>query len=170
MKLHGLYFLLLAGLFMAACGNEATENAQEEAPQTDMHVSDNSGALAPQGATTAQSVEPAAPAGPTTKITFKYLEYDFGKVEEGKIVKHEYEFTNTGSEPLIISDAKASCGCTVPVWPKEPIAPGEKGKIQVEFDSKNKPGPANKTVSIFSNTEPNQINLTIKGQVEPRKG
>jgi hypothetical protein len=104
-------------------------------------------------------------------MSFKETEFNFGKVKEGEKVQHEYEFTNTGKEPLVISNAKGSCGCTVPQWPKEPIAPGKSGKIKVEFDSKGKPGPANKQVTITANTDPVQSIIYIKGEVigDPNK-
>ena len=78
-----------------------------------------------------------------------------------------FEFKNTGNEPLIISNAKGSCGCTVPEWPKEPIAPGAKGAIRVKYDTK-RPGPINKSVTITSNAinSPDMI-IRIKGEVGP---
>ena len=88
---------------------------------------------------------------------------------DGEKVKHDYKFTNTGSEPLIISNAKGSCGCTVPSWPREPIAPGESAVIAVQFDSKNKGkvggSPQSKRVTITANTDPVNTYLTIKGTV-----
>ena len=80
---------------------------------------------------------PATPAmtelmGPTTTIEFKETTFEFGEIEQGEKVSYAYKFTNTGSEPLVIKNAKGSCGCTVPKWPKEPIAPGESGELLVE--------------------------------------
>lgn len=174
MKNLFLSLSVLATLFLgAACNNEeaATEQATEtaaEQPVSDQPAASTS--VPADGQTTAipGAVQPQAPAGPTTKMTFKYLEYDFGTVKDGKVVSHEYEFTNTGTEPLIISDAKASCGCTVPSWPKEPIQPGGKGSIKVQFDSKGKPGQQSKKVTITANTDPSPIFLTIKGNVEAK--
>lgn len=111
----------------------------------------------------------ATPAGPTTTITFKETTFDYGKVKDGDVVKHAYKFTNSGKEPLIISDAKGSCGCTVPTWPKDPIAPGGTGEIMVEFSSKGKLGPQSKKVTLTANTNPAQSFLTIKGEVTPAK-
>lgn len=109
---------------------------------------------------------PAAPAGPSTVVEFAESEFDFGTVEMGEKVEHIYKFKNTGDEPLTISNAKGSCGCTVPQWPKEPIAPGEEGEILVSFDTKNKPNKQTKTVTITANTEPAQTFLKITGFVE----
>lgn len=79
---------------------------------------------------------------------------DLGIIKEGEIIKHTYDFVNTGTAPLQISYANASCGCTVPSWPKEAIPVGGKGAITVEFNSKNKEGKLLKNVSIYSNTVP----------------
>lgn len=170
MKLSLISGMVGMALMLGACGSDAET---EEAPATGSLVEQGA---APAGSTAdnpaqpvqaaEQPVQPEVPAGPTTTMTFKYLEYDFGTVKDGDVVRHDYEFTNTGTEPLIISDAKASCGCTVPQWPKEPIQPGGKGKIRVEFDSKGKPGPQSKRVTITANTTPSPIFLTIKGTVE----
>ncbi|MEY3368020.1 MAG: hypothetical protein RI973_1175 [Bacteroidota bacterium] len=111
------------------------------------------------------AAQPAPPTGPTTTMSFAETEFNFGKVKDGEKVRHEYVFTNTGKEPLVISDAKGSCGCTVPEWPKDPIPAGGKGKIKVEFDSKGKPGMQTKQVTITANTNPPQSILTIKGEV-----
>jgi hypothetical protein len=118
---------------------------------------------------TPAGAEAATPTGPTTNITFKETSFDYGKVKDGDMVKHAYKFTNSGKEPLIISDAKGSCGCTVPTWPKDPIAPGATGEIMVEFNSKGKLGPQSKKVTLSANTNPAQTYLTIKGEVVPAK-
>ncbi len=121
----------------------------------------------------AATVDAAKPTGPITKIEFMETTYDFGTVKDGEKVKHVYKFKNTGKEPLIISDAKGSCGCTVPDWPREPIAPGKMGEIKVEFDSKNKGteegSPQAKKVTLTSNTDPVQNFLNIKGIVKKDK-
>jgi hypothetical protein len=113
---------------------------------------------------------PPVPTGPTTKMEFDNLVHDFGTVKDGEKVVHIYKFKNTGKEPLIISDAKGSCGCTVPQWPREPIAPGKSGDIKVEFNSAGKGDaagkPESKRVTITANTDPVQTYLTIKGIVK----
>ncbi|MEM9545277.1 MAG: DUF1573 domain-containing protein, partial [Bacteroidota bacterium] len=95
--------------------------------------------------------------------------YDFGEVPEGEKVVHTYKFKNTGKEPLVISNAKGSCGCTVPEWPREPIPVGGSGEIRVQFDSKGKGkvggGSQSKKVTITANTDPANTFLTIKGIV-----
>lgn len=106
---------------------------------------------------------------PTTTIKYDQTVYDFGVADEGAIVKHVYKFTNTGNEPLIISNAKGSCGCTVPVWPKQPIPPGGRGEIAVEFDTKGKPGRQTKHVTVTANTTPAETHLEITGEVRSKE-
>lgn len=92
--------------------------------------------------------------------------YDFGVVNEGEKVKHEYTFTNTGNTPLIISSVRASCGCTTPNYPKEPINPGEQSTIEVVFDTSNQPGMQHKVITMLSNTKESQTIFHLKGQVK----
>lgn len=100
------------------------------------------------------------------EITFEKDVHDFGNLKQGGDASTEFKFTNTGSEPLIISDSKGSCGCTVPEWPKEPIAPGKSAVIKVKYDSK-RVGPINKSVTVTSNAgnEPSKV-LRIKGNID----
>lgn len=107
------------------------------------------------------------PAAPTTTMEFASNEHNFGTLEEGESVTHIFTFTNTGSEPLVIDKCKGSCGCTVPLCPKTPIAPGAVGVIEVKFNSKNKKNDQKKTVTINANTDPGQTFLTIKAFVNP---
>ncbi|PRY11026.1 uncharacterized protein DUF1573 [Pontibacter ummariensis] len=98
-------------------------------------------------------------------MTFAETEYDFGTVKQGETVKHTFEFTNTGASPLIIENASATCGCTVPEWPREPIAPGEKGQIGVVFNTTGKVGQQLPTVTVRANTQPNIVKVSMKGNV-----
>ena len=101
------------------------------------------------------------------KIEFMKETHDYGSIKYDADPYCTFEFKNTGNEPLIISNAKGSCGCTVPEWSKEPIAPGAAGSIRVKYDTK-RPGPINKSVTIDSNAinEPSKI-IRIKGEVGP---
>ena len=159
---------MAASLFIVSCGG-GDSNVRDEARQA---VEANPTPATPAAPTPspATPAAPAAPAGPTTTMSFDEMEYDFGTVTSGEKVQYAYKFKNTGSEPLIISNAKGSCGCTVPDWPKEPIAPGEASEILVEFDSSNKSGNQSKRVTITANTNPAQTFLTIKGQVNKPEG
>ena len=105
------------------------------------------------------------------KIDFTKDTHDYGTIKNGADGTCTFEFKNTGNAPLIISNAKGSCGCTVPEWPHDPIAPGEKAKITVKYNTKNA-GPINKSVTITSNAsnEPTKV-LRIKGNVSaPAEG
>jgi hypothetical protein len=99
------------------------------------------------------------------EITFEKTTHDYGTIENGANGVYEFKFTNTGKEPLIISRAKGSCGCTVPSWPSEPILPGESGTISVKYDTK-RTGPINKSVTITSNASTPTAVLRIKGTVK----
>lgn len=103
-------------------------------------------------------------------MTFAEPEYDFGTVSEGTVVEKEYTFTNTGKAPLIIVNAKGSCGCTVPTWTKEAVAPGENGTVLVKFNTAGKPDAQSKAVTIKTNTESGQEVITIKGFVSGKSG
>jgi hypothetical protein len=100
----------------------------------------------------------------TAAFRWTATEFDFGKIQKGISVTHEFTFTNSGSEPLIITSVKASCGCTVTEYSKEPIAAGENGFVKATYDA-SKAGAFNKTVAINANTEGEAVLLTIKGEV-----
>ena len=84
---------------------------------------------------------------------------------DGEKVTYSFQFTNSGEAPLIISDAKGSCGCTVPNYPKEPIAPGATASIDVTFDSKGRIGKQSKAVTLTANTNPNRKVIRINSEV-----
>jgi hypothetical protein len=92
---------------------------------------------------------------------FPVKEYNFGTVIQGEKVSYTFTFTNTGGSELIISNVKASCGCTSPKYSKEPIKPGKKGNIEVIFDSHGRSGEQNKTIKVFANTQPKTEELRI---------
>ena len=109
------------------------------------------------------------PEGPLPVLSFAETEHDFGTITEGDIVTKKFSFTNTGEAPLIITNAAASCGCTIPTYPKDkPIAPGETGEIEVKYNSKGKRNQDNKTVRITANTWPTVTKINIKAFVEPK--
>lgn len=103
-----------------------------------------------------------------TKMKFKKTEHNFGRMKEGEQREHNFEFTNTGKQDLVIEDCKGSCGCTVPEWPKDPIKPGQSAAIKVKFDSTKKEKDQEKSVTITANTEPEITTvIKIKAYVEP---
>jgi hypothetical protein len=97
---------------------------------------------------------------------FQEEEFDFKNIKQGDVVNHDFSFTNTGKEPLVIANAQGSCGCTVPTWPKEPIAPGATAVIKVTFNSAGKSGMQDKTVTLNSNAKQNPMVLHLKGNVD----
>lgn len=112
--------------------------------------------------------EAAAPVNPNAPtIEFESDVIDYGTVDYNGDGVREFVFKNNGKEPLIISRAKGSCGCTVPTWPKEPIMPGETGVIKVKYAT-NRAGRFTKTVTISSNAKTPSKRLTIKGTVKPK--
>lgn len=107
-------------------------------------------------------------AAASAAMSFDKTTHDFGNIEEGETVQTTFSFTNTGQSDLIIVDARGSCGCTVPDYPKNtPIAPGATGQIVVSFDSSNKPNMQQKTVTISANTASGRETLRIKAMVTP---
>ena len=106
-----------------------------------------------------KNTDPNAP-----EIVFEKDVHDFGNIEFGGDGTYAFRFTNTGKDPLVISDAKGSCGCTVPKYPKEPILKGQSNVINVSYDTK-RVGPFTKTVTVNSNAKSSVKVITIKGNV-----
>jgi len=99
------------------------------------------------------------------EIKFVKTVHDFGKIYQGEVVGTNFSFTNTGSSNLLILDASASCGCTVPKWSKEPIPPGGQGTVEVMFDSSGREGMQNKSVTIRTNTSDANSVLYITAEI-----
>lgn len=95
---------------------------------------------------------------------FKESLHDFGTIQEGPSAEHEFEFVNTGKEPIIISNVSASCGCTTPSYSKDPVLPGKKGTVKAIYNTQGRVAPFTKTINITSNAGIKV--LTIKGEVE----
>jgi uncharacterized protein (DUF58 family) len=101
-------------------------------------------------------------------ITFKEKSIDFGDIVQGDKVSHTFQLTNSGTTPLIISNVAATCGCTVPLWPKEPIAPGKSAEIKVSFNSAGKMGKQNSVVRIYSNASEPIEKVSLISNVLPK--
>lgn len=152
---------------------DSGSSAVRQAAVNDIQAVGNNGMSAAAGnqaaiTPTQQPVQPQTPpvpSGPKTVMSFGEEVWDFGTVKDGETVEHVYKFKNSGNDPLIISNATGSCGCTVPEWPKEPIAPGKSGEIKVVFDSKGKAGKRNQQVTITANTEPATTTIRMTGEV-----
>jgi len=102
------------------------------------------------------------------RMTFEKTVYDFGEIKEGKTVEHTFKFVNDGKVPLLINDVRSTCGCTIPSWPKETVAPGKRGKIKVVFKSEGKKDQQKKPVTITANTFPSETILYMNGTVLPK--
>jgi hypothetical protein len=103
-------------------------------------------------------------AGAQDSIKFNKLEHDYGTIERGSDGQCEFTFTNKGNKPLILSNVRASCGCTVPQWTREPVGPGENGTIKVKYNTQIT-GAFNKTIIVNSNAANQTVSLRVKGQV-----
>lgn len=167
MKKNLIFTFAMAVALMATSCNQAS-NTTDAAAEADV-----TGAAPPAETTidnpnVATAEQTAAPVANTNApvMTFKETVYDFGTVKQGEVINHTFTFTNTGKEPLIIENASASCGCTVPEWTKTPIAPGKTGEIKVEFNSTGKFGQQAPMVTIRANTEPNITQVSLRGTVE----
>jgi hypothetical protein len=115
--------------------------------------------------TTAQ--DPAEPQDGGPVMTFESTEIDYGTIEQGSEPYRYFKFTNTGDEALVIENAKGSCGCTVPTWPKEPILPGETSEIKVKYDTK-RIGRFTKSITLTTNEAVKTRVLRIKGEVQKK--
>lgn len=142
-----IIYILLISVSIAACNQKASKTQKLDAGAIETDENTNK--------------EPV--------ISFDKKIWDFGTITDGEVVEHTFRFTNTGTNDLIISNASASCGCTIPEWPKEPIAPGEKGEIKVEFNSNGKKDMVTKDITILANTNPVKTILQIKVFVEKKK-
>ena len=98
-------------------------------------------------------------------IEFESKVVDYGIIEHNSDGQREFKFKSTGTDPLIIKSAKGSCGCTVPKWPRKPIAPGESEEIKVTFNSAGKSGKQSKTITLVTNAIPNTTVLTISANI-----
>lgn len=104
------------------------------------------------------------------QITFAEQSYDFGDINRGDKVEHIFQFENTGTEALILTNVQTTCGCTAPTWTKEPVAPGEKGEIKVVFNSAGKSGVQNKVITVMSNAvnNPARVKIVTNVLTEPQ--
>ncbi|WP_231465263.1 MULTISPECIES: DUF1573 domain-containing protein [unclassified Pedobacter] len=144
-----IFILAIAALSLSACRNANSSTTE----------------VAAVNSTEASAIAPAdAPV-----IKFEQEIFDFEKIEEGAAVTHEFKFKNVGKSPLIISNATATCGCTIPETPKEPILPGKEGIIKVVFNSTGKGGMQDKVVTVTSNANPNTSTVHLVGEVLAKK-
>jgi hypothetical protein len=154
MKILRSIFILIAcaGIILTSSCNKGSQE-KEEGKSLYENLEDKDGADAS-----------APDSTQTTEITFAETTFDFGVINKGQMVTHPFKFTNTGKAPLIITSATASCGCTVPSYPKDPILPGQTGEIKVQYNGSGT-NQIEKTVTVVANTNPPDSKLTIKAFV-----
>ncbi|MBK8920785.1 MAG: DUF1573 domain-containing protein [Saprospirales bacterium] len=155
-----LFFLIAAVLFHAvACKNDGAESVREIRS-----------AEGPNSSIVRNPVSANLPADSNQLARIAYLEseFDYGEVSEGDIVEHEFKFINTGNVPLTILHARSSCGCTIPDWPKEAIAPGASGIIKARFNTEGKVNIQRKIIYVTANTYPNETRVILKGRVKAK--
>ena len=119
------------------------------------------------GTSIAQEKSETAVDGPV--ITFAEASHDFGDIHQGDKVEHTFNFENTGTEPLIISNVQVTCGCTASKWPREPIPPGQESSITITFNSAGKMGRQNKIITVISNASDPRARISIVTNVLPKK-
>lgn len=170
-----LYFKVIMIVFVAGaingCSDKKLENNIKSLEKRVAALEGKSGGRSTP-VTPTNAATPVVNSGNTGELpvmTFQNTDYNFGTINEGDIVDYTFEFTNTGTFPLIISKATATCGCTVPSWPKEPIAVGAKGEIKIKFNSENRKNLQTKYVNINANTLPEVTRLKITGNVIPKE-
>ncbi|MGZ3883452.1 MAG: DUF1573 domain-containing protein [Bacteroidia bacterium] len=143
-----IVFISVLSLFLWACS---------QAPKETHEISTND--------VTNAAGDNGTPKGDLPQIKFEEEVHDFGRITQGEKVSFAFKFKNVGKSNLIIASAAGSCGCTVPEWPKEPILPGQEGKINVIFSSEGKSGIQEKTVTIVTNCEPSTREVHIKTNI-----
>lgn len=134
---------------------ETAQTTDVDAPVIDSNINSN------------EELVKEAQSKPLTTIALSEAQFDFGKMKKGDHKEHTYEITNMGENPLIISQVKPGCGCTVPDHTKEPILPGKKGKITLKFDSSNFDGLVYKQAEVFANVEKAPIMITFSADIQP---
>ncbi len=152
--LFGALALCLVSYGFAACGSDEPAVPSTSAAQSDAIVRVP---LSGDGTTDTAGM---------ARFSFGESRYDFGAVDEGATVARRFTFRNAGGRPLMISHASSSCGCTVPSWPRTPIAPGDTASIGVVFDTEGKAGPQVKVVTLTANTYPNTTTVELIGTVD----
>lgn len=156
-------------MIVFGCSNKRLENNIKSLEKRVAALERRSGNFRPKKIDSNSALSAKQTDGKYAVITFKETTFDFGTIDEDDVVDHVFEFENTGDFPLVIQRATATCGCTVPDWPRKPINMGEKGVIKVKFNSHNKKNKQTKYVTILANTQPAQTRLKITGMVVPKE-
>ncbi len=155
---NAFFFLPLLVLAWAGCKSDGADTVQEIR-----------GGDGPNSALIRNPVTADLPLDTNKLARIEYVQdtYNFGEVLEGTVVEHTFQFKNTGKVPLTILNARSSCGCTVPEWPKEQIPPGGTGSISAKFNTEGKTKEQRKWIYVTANTYPNETKVLIEGHVLP---
>ncbi len=175
-KTLSIIALSIIGFGLVSCKKEENKEVQNSETAASDSLStanpgDSLGTSAPALSPATGEAAPAAPEvsnQPLTTIALSQSSYDFGNIKKGDKVNHVYEITNTGKNPLVISEVKPGCGCTAPEFTKDPILPGKKGKITLSFDSSSFDGAVQKYADVFANVEKSPIKLTFNANIQPK--
>lgn len=164
--------LSIIGFGLVSCKkeeNKELQNSETIAPDSlsTAAPADSLSAVTP-APVTGEAAAPVASNQPLTTVALSESNFDFGNIKKGDKVNHVYEVTNTGTNPLVISEVKPGCGCTAPEFTKEPILPGKKGKITLSFDSSSFDGAVQKYADVFANVEKAPIKLTFNANIQPK--
>lgn len=166
--MKSIKILAVAGLCTLAFSCKKEEKTLDHIPGVESDTATTVvGALAQAQESGDATLIKEAQSKPLTTIAFSETDHNFGDIKKGEKVEHVYEVTNTGTNPLIISNVKPGCGCTVPDYTKEPILPGQKGKITLHFDSGNFDGSVYKAADVFMNVEKAPVKLNFSANVLP---
>ncbi|MTI33358.1 DUF1573 domain-containing protein [Xanthovirga aplysinae] len=162
--------LSVIGFFLASCNDNSDLKKRVRNLETKVAKLEEGSSVkvTPSSNRTSTTPTPETTEGPAAKFSFEETSYDFGTIDEGDVVSHTFKFVNEGEVPLVIESARPSCGCTVPHYSKEPVPVGGTGEIQVQFNSKGKPGTRNNSVTVTANTNPKVTRLTFKSSVTPK--
>jgi len=168
MKKSRIALLFAASLFFASCSEDASSKIKNDNGVSSPVVTETPAPVqetTPVVTETSNANPAVVDSDGTPVFTFDRESHDFGQIQQGDQPQTVFTFTNTGDAPLIITSAKGSCGCTVPKWPNEPIAPGATGQIEVSFNSTGRQGRQSKSVTLVANTTPNTKILQITSEV-----
>lgn len=167
-KTLSIIALSIIGFGLVSCKKENKEVQGTETATADSTAIQQT-APADSAAAPAVANAAAAPVSnqPLTSVALSENNFDFGKIKKGEKVQHVYEITNTGKNPLVISEVKPGCGCTAPDFTKEPILPGKKGNITLHFDSSSFDGNVQKYADVFANVDKAPIKLTFTANIQP---